>query len=230
MPIKKIKGKISRVTDLTSTSREIELTLTEELDFLPGAFVNIFIDIEGEKLRRAYSISSFESPSKRINLSVRKTPKGRVSPIFWGNNIIKKEIEIMGPLGLNTADKIINKKVYLFSFGIGVSVIKSIAKYLIDQIKIEDLTIYMGQRNEKEIIYKDFFDSISDRTKIKYILSQPTDSNYLNHGYIQDHIEKLDFDNSSVYICGQDKACQSLKERILDSNPKNIQFLIEGFH
>jgi NAD(P)H-flavin reductase len=230
MPIKQFKATITNTTDLTQSSKEIGLTLDENLEFLPGAFVNIFLELEGVKERRAYSISSSDTNSSKITLSVRKSIDGKISPMFWDPSIIGKELEIMGPLGMNTVDKITNKKVFLFSFGVGVSVVKSIAKYLLDNDLTDSLIIYMGHRNEEEIIYKEFFDSIVNKAEIKYILSKPIDDEFPHKGYIQDFIGNLDFSNSSVYICGQDKACQELKEKIMSSNPDNVQFLIEGFH
>jgi ferredoxin-NADP reductase len=72
MKIIKTSGKIIEIKKLTSTAMEITFSLEDEIDFLPGAFVNIFFNIEGEKNRRAYSISSDYKNKKEIKISVLK--------------------------------------------------------------------------------------------------------------------------------------------------------------
>jgi len=78
---------------------------------------------------------------------------------------------------------------------------------------------------------KNFFNNLSNLFEVKYIISRPKNSNseYLS-GYIQDNIEQYDFNNSDIYICGQEKACNQLQEKILEKKTINYKFFIEGFH
>ena len=148
MNIKKFTGEITKTIDLSKTAKEISIKLSEPIDFHSGSFVNVFFDINGEKVRRAYSISSASSEHNYISISVRLSPKGAITPIFWKGDMIGKKIEMMGPLGLNTVDKMNHDKVYLFAFGIGVGVVKSIADYFSNIKKIKSLVIVTGSRSE----------------------------------------------------------------------------------
>jgi ring-1,2-phenylacetyl-CoA epoxidase subunit PaaE len=233
MNIKRITGKIIKIIDLSKTAKEISIKLSEPLEFIPGSFVNIFFDINGEKVRRAYSISSSYNDHENITLSIRLSPTGTVTPIFWGKDMTGENIDIMGPLGLNTVDKMNANKIYLFAFGIGIGVVKSITDYYINSNKIENLTIISGSRNIDEILYNEYFKKISDSNKnvsFSNVVSNGTSESEVRVGYIQDFVGDFDFNNSDIYVCGQEKACNDLVKKINSLGYTNYNFFIEGFH
>ncbi|MES2223912.1 MAG: FAD-binding oxidoreductase [Patescibacteria group bacterium] len=233
MKIKKTIGKIIDVTDLSKTAKEVKISLVEPLDFIAGSFVNIFMEIGGQKVRRAFSISSTPKDQMNITLAIRLNPKGGMTPIFWNKDMVGETIEIMGPLGLNTVDKMQRNKVYLFAFGVGAGVVKSIAEYYSSKPNITNLTIMTGSKYEDEILYKEYFDELSrDRKNITtmHIVSRPENRSIVPKGYIQDHISTFDFSHSDIYLCGQESACNDLVEKIKLTNPTDLSFFIEGFH
>ena len=233
MNIKKTKGIVKGTEDLTPTARVIKIKLAESVDFVAGSFVNVFININSEKVRRAYSISSSDREQDMIEISVRLNTEGKMTPEFWKNDIVGSEIEIMGPLGLNTANKMNAPKKYLFGFGIGAGVIKSLSDNFLNDPETKDIHLIFGHRNESEILYKEYFDDIrSNNVSISYVVSNPDKelSKGLLEGYIQNHISEYDFNNSDIYICGQEKACDQLKELIEKTKPLGSNYFIEGFH
>jgi ring-1,2-phenylacetyl-CoA epoxidase subunit PaaE len=233
MIIKKYTGKITDSIDLSTSAKEIHISLSEPIDFIPGSFMNVFIDVNGEKIRRAFSISSSSDKHDSITVTVRLNPSGAVTPLFWNKNMIGESVELMGPLGLNTVDKMKQNKIYLFGFGVGVGVVKSIADYFSKQQNIENLTIVTGSKFENEILYKDYLDKLSQDSKnisVLHVVSRPDTESNIPKGHIQDHIDKFDFNNSDVYVCGQDKACNDLVEKIKLKQINNCNFFIEGFH
>lgn len=231
-PIKKITATIRGVKDLTPTAREITLELSTDLDFVAGSFVNLFIKIADKVERRAFSISSSDLESGTIDISVRLNPQGKVSPIFWNEDIIGKTVEVMGPLGINTADKMLSKKIFLFGFGIGNGVVKSLASHFSHNNKTESLTIITGNRSAAEIVHLDYFTKLEQDPKIRveHIVSKETLGDSYKTGYIQEHLAGLDFTGSDVYVCGQEIACQELVNKITETNPLSCRFFIEGFH
>ena len=233
MSIKKTFGIITNIKDLTKTSKEVGITLGEPIGFVAGSFVNLFLDIDGEKVRRAYSISSSDKEQNIITVAIRLSPAGKLTPIFWNKNLVGEKVELMGPLGINTADKMNHKKIYLFAYGVGAGVVKSLADYFCAEDGITDLIIMTGSRFEDEIIYKAYFDRLAEvypKVRISHIVSKPQENSSYKKGYIQDYIDNLDFNNSDVYACGQESACASLVEKIKNSNPKDCAFFVEAFH
>lgn len=233
MTIQKIKGVITDVKELSPTAKEIAITLEKSMEFIAGSFVNVFMEIEGVKIRRAYSISSSDTDTQTIRVSVRLNPTGTISPLFWKNDMIGTQIEIMGPLGLNTADKMTHETAYLFGFGIGAGVIKSIAEYLSRKDSVKRIVIMTGNRSDEELLHKDYFDTLSStNTKVsaRYAVTAPSPNPTLLFGYIQNHINDFDFSHSDVYVCGQEAACEELVSKVKDRNPIDCSFFVEGFH
>ena len=231
--IKKIIGEITSISDLSKTAKEINIKLSEPVDFMPGSFVNIFMDINGAKVRRAYSIASSSTNHKNISIAVRLSPAGMMSKLFWSKNMIGQKLELMGPLGLNTVDKMSHKKIYLFAFGIGGGVVKSIAHHFSSVEKAEELVIITGSRSVDEIIYKDYFNKLErdfKNVKVMHVVSSESLNYKIPRGYIQDHIKDFDFNNSDVYVCGQEKACNDLIYKIKLVDPTDCNYFVEAFH
>ncbi len=233
MNIKKREGNIAKVTELGKTAREITIALNEGLECPPGSFVNVFKDVKGVRTRRAFSVVANDPEQKTLTFSIRLSPNGTMTPEFWRDDIIGEPIEIMGPMGFNTVDKLTRPKVHLFAYGIGAGVIKAVAEYARNSSHVREIAITTGSRSEEDIIYKDYFDSLAKndpRVSVRYVLSSPHESTYPYSGYAQDYIDDLTFDDADIYMCGQEAACNSLLEKIKEKQPENVSFFVEAFH
>lgn len=231
MSITRYTTTIANIVDLTPTAKELRIDLPSPMEFEAGSFANVFMDINGTKVRRAYSISSDPGDTHSITLAVRLSPEGTMTPLFWNKDMIGTPIELMGPLGLNTTDKMTHNKIYLCGFGIGAGVVKSVAHKLLQDGK--EVTILIGSRTEEDIVYKEFFDSLAKthtNVQVMHVLSKAPEKSTYKKGYLQHHVGGFDFNNADVYICGQESACNELRAAILTHNPTDCAFFIEGFH
>ncbi|OGG88821.1 hypothetical protein A2592_03025 [Candidatus Kaiserbacteria bacterium RIFOXYD1_FULL_42_15] len=230
-PIKQLAGTITRVCELSPSAREYTITPSEPFPFTAGAFVNTFFEHNGKTIRRAFSISSSDSDTNTFTLSIRLSLQGELTPLLWERDFTGETIKLMGPLGLNTADKMHAKKIYLFGFGVGAGVVKSLADHMMRRSELVSLTLATGNRTIEEILHKDYFDIIATdpRVTVKYVVSDTNQTIYPD-GYIQNHIRDYDFNNADIYICGQGMACNALQTAIANHQPRNCQFFIEDFH
>lgn len=232
MSIIQTTGIITKVIDLSPTAREYTITPAVPFLFEAGAFVNIFLEDKEEVIRRAFSISSSSSDQSQFTLSIRHTPDGRLTPLLWDKDFTGQTIKLMGPLGLNTADKMRSKKTFLFGYGVGAGVVKSLADTFVRRQNQESLTIMTGNRTIEEILHKDYFDQLAkdnEKVSVTYVVSDKSQNIYPT-GYIQENIAEYNFDNSDIYMCGQGVACQALEKAIRAKSPKNCIFFIEDFH
>lgn len=229
--IKQITGTITHVEDISPSARVYTITPYEPLPFVAGAFVNLFVQHEGKFIRRAFSLSSSDRDDDNFTLSIRLSLNGELTPILWNKDFTGETVKIMGPLGLNTAGKMHSNKVYLFGFGIGAGVVKSLADHMIRRNKLESLTIVTGNRSVEEILHKDYFDTLKndEKVSVQYVVSNKEQTLYPT-GYIQEHIGDYNFDDADIYMCGQGVACDALHKTILKTNPQNYNFFIEDFH
>lgn len=234
LPIKKMPGTVAGVTDLSPSAREVRVALPEDFPFEAGAFVNVFAEIGGETLRRAYTISSDGKNPREIALTVRRVIGGQLSPIFWAEGAVGQNVEIMGPLGQNTADKMRGKKVRLFGFGVGVSAVKAMAHRFADDPACEDLLIVNGSRTEEEILYREFFEKLhAARPHVvrapRFAVTAPRAPGYPYPGYVQAHLGDVDFEGADVLVCGPRVACDALAAKIREQGPKDLNLLVESF-
>jgi NAD(P)H-flavin reductase len=225
-------GVISKISNISPTAREYTIKPNIPLTFTAGAFVNVFVDYKGEVIRRAFSMSSTDTEAGSFTLSIRLSLGGRLTPLMWEEDFLGREVKLMGPLGLNTADKMNSEKVFLFGFGIGAGVVKSLADNLTRSSNVTSLTIVSGNRNSTELLHKDYFDELTknnQKVSVKYVVSDRNQNDY-PVGYIQDHVSEYDFNNADVYMCGQTVACVALEQVIKETDSKNCNFFIEDFH
>ncbi len=230
--IHQLQGTITKIKDLSPTAREYTIKPEQPFSFIAGAFINLFIEHEGKTIRRAFSMSSTDSDTGSFTVSIRLSPNGELTPILWKEDFLSRTVKIMGPLGLNTADKITAKKVYLFGFGVGAGVVKSLADHIAKRPDLSSLIIMTGNRTNDEILHKDYFDQLVKTNKklsATYVVSDKN-QNQNPVGYIQEHITGLNFNESDVYMCGQKVACQALEAAINSSSPSNCNLFIEDFH
>lgn len=231
-PIKKISATISKIVDLTPTAKALTLTFSESFAFTAGCFINVFFEHQGGIIRRAFSISSSDESTSEATISIRKSLKGELTPRLWQEDFTGREVSLMGPLGVNTADKMHAKKVYLFGFGIGAGVVKALAQNLLNRTELESLVIITGNRSDTEIVHFEYFERIKadPRVTVQYAISSPNENSPYLRGYIQDHLADYDFNNSDVYVCGQVAACDALQASVKEHNPTSCTFFVEAFH
>lgn len=230
--IKQMNGVIRAVRDITPTAREYTIVPEEPLQFTAGAFVNVFLEHNGVQVRRAFSLSSSDQDAQSFTLTIRYNPKGALTPLLWQHDYTGATVRLMGPLGLNTADKLERPRVFLFGFGVGAGVVKSLATHLVARPSLASLTIVTGSRSAEEIIHQDFFDHLSaedTRVSVRHVVSDTEQTEYAR-GYIQEHISDYDFNHADVYICGQTTACAALEQAVRASSPVSCRFFIEDFH
>ena len=234
MKIQKFTTKIIKIEDLSENAREVTFSLPKEIDefsFLPGQFMNFFVDVGGKKERRAYSLCSSVDSVKSISFCIRKGGIGGVSEAFWNKDVKEKTFDLMGPIGLNTVDKLEHNKIFLLAMGVGISPVKSIADYLVKNTD-KKVKLYFGNKNEEQILYKKYFNELAleyENFSVEYVLSDPEDKSYEKIGFVQDFITKENFENSSVYMCGIPAMAKSCREVIENTGAKKVQIMEESF-
>src|SRR3989344_2853949 len=100
-----IKARVCRIIQETPDvkSFRFEPVSGEKISFLPGQFVFLYseIDVNGkkERLRRAYSIASSPVKTNYIDLTLKLTPEGKVTPYFHSHVKEGDIFDISNPMG-----------------------------------------------------------------------------------------------------------------------------------
>lgn len=169
---------VKETYDAKSIYFDIPTELKEKFLFAPGQYLTLKFKVNGEELRRAYSICT--SPlNDEMAVTVKRVDGGRVSNHINSNLHSGDTVEVMPPQGKFTIP--IQSKnsndYYFFAGGSGVTPMISIIKTVLEKEPNSTCSFLYGCRDGDNIIFEDGFDELlknnPKRLKLRYILSNP---------------------------------------------------------
>lgn len=212
--------------------------LKDTYSFRHGQNITLKTTINGEELRRSYSICS--SPfENELRVAIKKMDGGRFSS--WANANLKKgdELEVLPPTGkFHTAlHPTHQKNYYAFAAGSGITPILSIIKTTLATEPNSTFTLIYGNRNRASIIFKEQLEALKNRYMsrfaIHHILSREKTDALINYGRI--NAEKCQQLNNrlisvasadEIFICGPEEMIFAVKEWLEQTgiDPKKVHF------
>lgn len=238
-----------KVVDIKRETEEavsIKLGIPEELkedfSFIPGQYVMFKHTINGEELKRSYSISS--SPGEgEIRVGVKEIPDGRFSTFANRRLKVGDVLNTLAPRGrfvVNTDSQ--NKKHYVsFCAGSGVTPIISMMKHVLETEPNSKFTCFYGNRYASTIIYLDEINELKnrfpERLEMHYVMSKEEMGSDFFRGRIdKEKIERFCevlFDPMLVdhfYMCGPEQIIHAAKEVLTEKgvNQDKIHFELFG--
>lgn len=209
----KIKDIRKETADCVSLAFEIPDEWKEEFRFKQGQNITIRTTINGEEIRRSYSICS--SPNdQELRIAVKKIPGGKFSS--YANDLLEKTtLEILPPTGnFFTSLNPSNKKHYLaFAAGSGITPVISIIKTTLAAEPQSHFTLIYGNRDRNSIIFREELEALKNRYmqrfSLHHILSREKTDAPINQGRIDEEkcntlFEKLPGlkNADEIFICG----------------------------
>jgi ring-1,2-phenylacetyl-CoA epoxidase subunit PaaE len=234
LAIKEVK---KETPDCVSVLFDVPEEMKEEFTFTQGQSLTMRAFINGEEVRRTYSICA--SPlDKQLKVAIKKVEGGLFSG--FANNALKKGdlLEVMQPVGkFYTALDPANKKNYLaFAAGSGITPVLSLIKTTLATEPESSFTLVYGNKNRGSIIFFEELEALKnkymERFTLIHVLSREKTDIDLNFGRI--NAEKLtalskltDFNLVDEYfICGPEEMIFAVKD-FLEANgtdKKKIHF------
>ena len=136
--------KVAKITHLTTSSVmitfEVPDLLRKVFSFEAGEYLTLQQTINGEKVRRAYSICSGVNEGE-LSVAVKRVPNGVFSTYATQELKEGDTIEVMPPMGsfVFFYDIFGNRDIMLFSAGSGVTPMMSIAKTALAMTQIKEI-------------------------------------------------------------------------------------------
>lgn len=177
--------------------------------FKAGSYLSVFLEVNGARLTRPYSISS--SPREALEgkyvLTIKRVPGGVASNYMLDNWKVGDLVTVTGPLGefvyLPIRD---GQTVIGVAGGSGITPFHSFAKAIVDGDEDFDLILLYGSRTEKDILFREDLDALekaSEKIKIVHVLSDEEKDGF-EHGFItaemiRKYAPKEDY---SIFLCG----------------------------
>ncbi len=177
--------------------------------FSAGQYLCVFLDVNGMKLSRPYSISS--SPKQRREgeyvLTIKRVEGGLATNYILDNWAEGTKVEASAPEGNFTYEPLRDaKNIVGIAGGSGITPFLSLAKAIADGDEKCSLTLLYGAKTEGEILFKETFDALTnanENVKVVYVLSGEENANYESGFITAELIKKYAPDDEySVFICG----------------------------
>jgi ring-1,2-phenylacetyl-CoA epoxidase subunit PaaE len=212
--------------DCVSIVFDIPQAIKNEFNYTQGQYLTLKLNVNGEEIRRSYSLCSSPTADQELRIAVKKVTGGRGSS--WLNDILKAgdHLEVMNPMGnFHSPIAASNKKQYaLFAGGSGITPMLSILKTVLQSEPNSTIKLIYGNRDEASVIFKTQLDALAaqfpDRLSVIHILEQPpagTAALYTGlltpekvSALIENHIG-LNLDNE-FFICGPSPMMENVKQ------------------
>lgn len=230
--------------DCVSLSFEVPPELQKEFNFIQGQHLNLKLLINGQEIRRSYSICSSPVINEPLRVASKRLKDG-IGSNFINDKIRKGDmIEVMTPMGnFHTELKITNRKHYvLFAGGSGITPMLSIVRTTLIAEPQSKITLFYGNFNEEYTIFKKVLDETAsqykDRFIIYYLYEKPGVFGYpseltgiMTKEKVKELVNKKLERNPVIeyFICGPGPMMDNVKQ-VLEDNNVNRHFIhIEYF-
>ncbi|MBC3785392.1 ferredoxin--NADP reductase [Spirosoma utsteinense] len=193
--------------------------ISEEIRYLPGQFLTFLLNINGQKVRRSYSMSSSPHVDVSLAVSVKRVPGGLVSNYLCERIHPGDILETLEPMGtfVPKLDAQNRRTLILIGAGSGITPLFSMAKSALHVEPTSRVWLIYGNRSQDSIVYKAHLDAMEQaygrsRFQVTHVLSQPATnwsglSGRLNQHTLTSLLEDLpvtERQTASVYLCGPD--------------------------
>lgn len=157
--------------DAVSLRFEVPAELAEDYRFVQGQHLNIKARVDGEEVRRSYSICAGVADGE-LRVAIKKVAGGRFST--WANVGIKvgDVLEVMTPEGrFHTPLDPANAKHYVaFAAGSGITPILSLIKTTLAAEPASRFTLVYGNRRQASVMFAEALEDIKNRYLARFTL------------------------------------------------------------
>lgn len=238
----KIKDIRRETADAVSVAFDIPLPVQPEFQFKQGQYITLKLNVNGEELRRSYSICTSPYSEKELRVAVKEVKDGRASTFINRQLKVGDSIEVMTPMG--TFNSILSghqKKHYvLFAGGSGITPMMSILKSVLYIEKQSTITLVYANRNEDSVIFGAEIEKIvaenADKIKLINVFDEPKNAidelqkGLLTPDKVKNIISKFQLSSAEeFFICGPGPMMENIKTALDDLKIAKEKIHIEYF-
>ncbi|MGN6610229.1 MAG: 1,2-phenylacetyl-CoA epoxidase subunit PaaE [Angustibacter sp.] len=238
--------RLSEIDHLTNSAVRLTFDVPAELAdayrYAPGQHLTLRTTVDGEEVRRSYSICSAPSSGK-LQVAVKSLEGGVFSTHAHSGLAVGDVLDVMTPAGrfgvpLDPAN---GKRYVAIVAGSGITPVMSILPAVLETEPHSELTVVYGNRDSGSVMFAEELADLKDRypTRLQFVhvLSrEPQDAELLT-GRIDD--TKLDRLLESVVpvdtvddwlLCGPFELVQQVRARLVERGVANAAIHLELFH
>jgi ring-1,2-phenylacetyl-CoA epoxidase subunit PaaE len=236
---------VADVVDETAEARSIRFAVPEDLretfKFKPGQHLTLKAEIQGEEIRRNYSLCVAPQDNE-VMVTVKRIAGGAFSN--WANDTLKPgtAIEVMAPHGSFTWDFAAGAANHYVGFagGSGITPVLSLLKTALLTEKDSRFTLFYGNRDSSSIIFLEALAGLKnrfmDRLQVHHFLAEEAEEFELFNGMLDrakcDEILETLIDPADVaafFICGPGPMMDAAEAALLGRGVAKDRIHLERF-
>ena len=220
---------------------QVPEALQEIYSFSHGQNVTLRSTIDGEDVRRSYSICAAPYENE-LRVAVKKADRGLFSG--FANSELKAgdELEVLPPTGkfYTSLHKAHQKKYLAFAAGSGITPVISIIKSTLQTEPLSQFTLVYSNRSRSSIIFLEELEALKNKWLNRFvfinILSREKTDSPVNSGRIdRDKLHELgrliDYKSmDETFICGPEEMIFLIRDELLNSGIEKKKIHFELFN
>lgn len=218
-----------------SVAFNIPENLKQDFNFTAGQYITLQAEINGDEIRRAYSICSTPA-SGETRVAIKAVENGVFSSYATSHLKEGDTIEITAPEGRFLLNPTAEKNYIGFAAGSGITPILSMLKTVLETEKIATFTLVYGNKTVADTIFyaelNNLKETYSERFKLHYIFSREEvknqlrgriDENVTNY-FVKNMYKETTFD--AAFLCGPEEMIKEVSKKLKSNNisEENIHF------
>lgn len=204
--------------------------------FLPGQYASITSEIEGQKIRRSYTISSSPTQRDYIELTIKREQHGLESRHLHDHAATGDLLEIAAPAGRFFFTGKEAEGIVLIAGGVGITPMMSVLRSLTDRSYEHDIYLLYGVNTPADLIFREECDYLARRHHKLHIVSivSKTDgtdwagpTGYLTADFIAASVPEIT--SRRVHLCGPPPMMDAVKAALAQLKVPAEQVKTEEF-
>ncbi len=218
---------------------ELPEGLSDTFQFTPGQYLTLRANIDGEDVRRSYSICS-PVGGKQLRVGIKRLNGGAFSN-FARDLKPGDQIQVMPPQGRFTAPLGGTNSYLLLAAGSGITPMMSIAASVLENEPDSQVTLLFGNRNTASIMFREQLEDLKDRFMTRFtlmhLLARERQELELFNGRLNgDKLATLQergllalADYNAAYICGPAEMIEGCRDWLTDQGLDKTKIKTELF-
>lgn len=235
---KKLDLRVSEIISETPSTKT--LRVVSETGYLPpfqaGQYINVFVEIQGVRSSRPYSIASAPNQRGYYDLTVKAVPGGFVSLHLLQEIKAGDRLRSTGPMGGFFHNPLThsNDVVYLAG-GSGITPMMSMIREVTDRGLDRRMHLFYGSRNTDDIIFRDELEYLAaqhENLSVDFVISEP-DSDYqgltgfIDRRLLRSRLENLE--RKTFFVCGPEAMYSFCQQELQALGLRRKQIRIEVY-
>jgi ferredoxin-NADP reductase/pSer/pThr/pTyr-binding forkhead associated (FHA) protein len=232
--------KVADIIEETHDCKTFRLVGQEPLlfSYKPGQFVTFILKINGQEVKRSYSMSSSPSRPHLLEVTVKRVPGGLVSNWFCDHVKLGDVLTVKGPTGKFTCFNYPSNKLLFLSAGCGITPILSMSRWIADTASNVNVKLLASFKSPPDIIFRKEFEMLSARSRSFHVGITVTSGWHGTEfwtgftGRVNEQMLNMfapDIHERDIFLCGPEPFANNLKKLLRDIDYDMSRFHTESY-